>query len=56
RQLEVVRQAVLLGYYDEPKKISMRELATNIGIARSTLGEHLHRAESTLIKWISEDN
>ncbi|HIO24297.1 MAG TPA: bacterio-opsin activator, partial [Candidatus Poseidoniales archaeon] len=30
--------------------------ATNIGIARSTLGEHLHRAESTLIKWISEDN
>jgi hypothetical protein len=56
RQLEVVRQAVLLGYYDEPKKISMRELATNIGIARSTLGEHLHGAESTLIKWISEDN
>ena len=56
RQLEVVQQAVLLGYYDEPKKISMRELADHIGIARSTLGEHLHRAESTLIKWISGEN
>lgn len=54
RQLEVIQQAVLLGYYDEPRKISMRELATQLGIARSTLGEHLHGAESALMRWVSD--
>ncbi len=56
RQLEVIQQAIHLGYYDQPRKISMRELATKLDIARSTLGEHLHNAESSLVKWVvSED-
>ncbi len=54
RQLEVIKLAIIHGYYDEPRKISMRELALKIDIARSTLGEHLHGAESILMKWISD--
>jgi hypothetical protein len=56
RQLEVIQKAVAHGYYDEPRKISMRDLSIELNIARSTLGEHLHKAEATLIKWVSENN
>lgn len=56
RQFEVIQQAIQLGYYDEPRKISMRELAVKLDIARSTLGEHLHNAEAALMKWVTNSD
>ena len=54
RQWEVVQAAVQWGYYDDPKGVSMRQMAERLKMARSTIGEHLHNAESTMIRWLVE--
>ena len=54
RQWEVVQAAVQWGYYDDPKGVSMRQMAERLKMARSTIGEHLHNAEATMIRWLVE--
>lgn len=49
RQLEVVRLAQERGYYEYPKETSASALAAELGVATSTLHEHLHKAEATLL-------
>lgn len=49
RQREVVTEALTRGYYDWPRKITNEELATELGISRATLHEHLRKAEHTLL-------
>lgn len=56
RQWEVVQAAVQWGYYDDPKGVSMRQMAERLGMARSTLGEHLHGAEATMMKWLVDQS
>jgi predicted DNA binding protein len=50
------RQAVLaaygLGYYDVPRRISTEEMARLLKIDKSTLAEHLRKAEKRMIKSI----
>ncbi len=43
-------QAYLRGYYDYPRKISLKELACEVGIAVSTLAELLRRAEAKIVE------
>ncbi len=52
KQWDVVQAAVQWGYYDDPKGVSMRQMAERLNMARSTLGEHLHNAEATIMKWL----
>ncbi len=54
RQWEVVQAAVQWGYYDDPRGVSMRQMSERLKMARSTLGEHLHNAEATLMRWLVE--
>ena len=54
KQWEVVQAAVQWGYYDDPKGVSMRQMSERLNMARSTLGEHLHNAEDTIMKWLVE--
>ncbi|MDA8588466.1 helix-turn-helix domain-containing protein [Euryarchaeota archaeon] len=54
RQIECVKIAASSGYYDHPKKIKLRELSELMDIPRSTLQEHLNRAELSMMKWASE--
>ena len=54
RQWEVVQAAVQWGYYDDPRRVSLRQMAERLDMARSTIGEHLHNAEATLIRWLVE--
>ena len=54
RQWEVVQAAVQWGYYDEPKGVTMRQMSERLKMARSTLGEHLHNAEATIMRWLVE--
>ena len=54
RQWEVVQAAVQWGYYDDPKGVSMRQMSERLNMARSTLGEHLHTAEATIMRWLVE--
>ncbi len=55
RQKEVVAHAVGRGYYDLESNVSLREMAGELGMARSTLGEHLQRAESEIMRMVAED-
>ena len=54
RQWEVVQAAVQWGYYDDPKGVSMRQMSERLGMARSTLGEHLNNAQATIMRWMVE--
>jgi len=52
RQLFVLRTALSEGYFDSPRRISSRELASLVGVSQSTLLEHLRKAESRIIRWV----
>lgn len=49
-QREIVETAIEMGYYDVPRQCSQTELATELGRAKSTVSETLHRAEGKIIK------
>ena len=49
RQSEVVRTALERGYYDWPRETDAETLAADLGVAHSTLLEHLRKAEATLL-------
>jgi predicted DNA binding protein len=49
RQEEIIQAAFQKGYYDCPKKITIKELAEIFDISQSTLGEILQRGERKII-------
>ena len=51
RQEEIVRAAFEKGYYDFPKKITIKELANIFDISPSTLNEILQRGERKVMRW-----
>lgn len=51
KQLEVAVFAVQSGYYENPRKITKKELSELTEIPRSTLQEHLSKAEAALMEW-----
>ena len=50
KQREVLELAVRRGYYEDGSEVTLKQLADHLGIARSTIGEHLKRAESEVVK------
>lgn len=55
RQRELVQTAIEMGYYDTPRGASMTDLADELGIAKSTCSETLHRAEEKMVKRYADD-
>jgi predicted DNA-binding protein YlxM (UPF0122 family) len=55
RQKETLSYAAYRGYYNTDSKTTLRELAEELGMARSTLGEHIQRAELSIIRKAIED-
>jgi len=53
RQQQIVRKALEMGYYDYPRRIRQKELASACGVASSTLAELLRRAERNIIASVS---
>lgn len=49
-QEEIIEQAIQMGYYDTPRACSLTDLADEVGRAKSTISETLHRAEGKIIK------
>lgn len=50
RQQEVLTTAVEMGYYESPHQCTYRDIADELGISPETVGEHLRKAESTVVK------
>lgn len=50
RQLVVLRTAIQQGYYDSPRRTSTEALAAAFGVTRSTLEEHLRKAERRVLE------
>ena len=53
-EIECVIAACSVGYYQTPKSTSLRLLSEQMNIPRSTLQEHLSRAEANLMNWAAE--
>lgn len=49
RQLAALQFALERGYYEQPRKTSLRDLAEQTAVARSTFEEHLRKAENKLL-------
>ncbi|WP_137283828.1 helix-turn-helix domain-containing protein [Halorussus salinisoli] len=49
RQLAALQLALESGYYEQPRRTSLRELAERTSVARSTYEEHLRKAENKLL-------
>lgn len=50
KQKEILIQAYDNGYFDHPRKVNAEQLAKKIGIHKTTLLDHLHKAEKRLIR------
>lgn len=50
RQREVLLKAIDRGYYETPRKTSLSNIADELGIAKSTCSQILHRAEEKIVK------
>lgn len=55
RQRTVIEAAFTAGYYEWPRKSSAEELADAIGIAASTLHQHLRKAERKILESVLGD-
>jgi len=55
RQKEIISYAAYRGYYAKESKTTLKDLADELGMARSTLGEHIQRAESMILCKAIED-
>ncbi|MDP6324699.1 MAG: helix-turn-helix domain-containing protein [Candidatus Thalassarchaeaceae archaeon] len=55
RQREVFDLAVIGGYYDTPRRITLTKLADEIGISKSTLCEMMHLIEKHIIYEFADD-
>lgn len=49
RQLEVLRAAYEMGYFEYPRRNNATAVATELGISLSTFGEHISTAERKLL-------
>ncbi|MEM2294209.1 MAG: helix-turn-helix domain-containing protein [Nitrososphaerota archaeon] len=50
KQLNIINLAYVKGYYEWPREISITELAALMNLSKSTVCEHVHKAESKIIK------
>jgi len=51
KQENIIINAYKLGYFDYPKRITLKELAKKVEMSPSATLETLRRAEKKIIKW-----
>jgi predicted DNA binding protein len=49
RQVEVLKMAIAMGYYDDPRAVTLEELATAFGVSKAAVHKRLQTAENALI-------
>jgi len=50
RQRRVIAAASHVGYYDEPRDATLEDVAAEVDLATGTVGEHIRKAEATLVE------
>jgi hypothetical protein len=50
RQRQVLSIALEVGYYDEPRRASLEDVAAEAGLATGTVAEHVRKAETKLVE------
>jgi predicted DNA binding protein len=50
RQMNTLKTAVELGYFDTPRRASIKDVARKLGISPSTAVEHLRKAEKKVLE------
>ncbi|EMA27354.1 helix-turn-helix domain-containing protein [Halobiforma nitratireducens] len=50
KQREAIELAVEMGYYDQPRRTDLGELADRLGVSRSAVSQRLNAAESKLLR------
>lgn len=55
KQREILKAAYRYGYFDHPRKIDAGKLADKVGVHKTTLLEHMHKAEKRLIRRILDE-
>ncbi|WP_248910310.1 helix-turn-helix domain-containing protein [Halocatena marina] len=50
RQREIIETALMMGYYEQPRKTTHQDIADELGCGLSTVTEHLQKAEDTLVR------
>lgn len=50
RQREILRTAIELGYYEKPRSASQTDIAERLGIAASSVSDHLRRIEAKVFR------
>lgn len=55
RQREVLNAAVDVGYYSAPREATHADVASVVGIAPTTVGEHLRKAEEHVLGALARD-
>lgn len=53
RQVRILAYAIERGHYDTPRRVSVEEIAEHFGVARSTVDEHLRKAERGVLHQVS---
>ena len=55
RQIEVLEHATRKGFYSMDRNITLKQLADEMNMARSTYGEHIRRAEVEIMNKVIKD-
>lgn len=53
RQQEILETAIELGYYDVPRRATHADIADELGVSSTTIGEHLRKIESRMLTEIT---
>ena len=56
RQRETLLLALELGYYDEPRQVTYRDIANELDCTSTTVGEHLRKVEGYVLRQIAPQN
>ena len=55
RQIEVLKHATRKGFYSMDRNVTLKQLADEMNMARSTYGEHIRRAEVEIMNKVMKD-
>lgn len=51
RQRQLLDAAVRMGYFEVPRRCTLAELATGVGVDKSTASTVVRRGEGRIVKW-----